>query len=117
MRFDKLVEELLEKNTIEESSWKQKLGMGAAAGAALLGFGAGALNKGGKPKETPQRKITAAAEPTQTETQRRIAAAEAMSKGKTPAPRYKDTDQSPEAKKHRANMKKIEAAQRLSQGR
>ena len=115
MRFDKLVEELLEKNTIEESSWIQKLGTGAAAGAALLGFSAGGLKE--KPTETPKRKITAAAEPTQTETQRRIAAVEAMSKGKTPAPRYKDTDQSPEAKKYRDNMKKIEAAQRLSQGR
>jgi len=115
MRFDKLVEELLEKNTIEESSWKQKLAIGATTGAAILGFGAGGTKE--KPPEIPQKITAAAAKPTQTETQRRIAAAEAMSKGQTPAPRYKDTDQSPKAKKYRDNMKKIEAAKRLSQDR
>jgi hypothetical protein len=97
MRFDKIVEELLEKNTIEEDwkDWKRKLAIGVTAAKLFTGD-------------------ADATEPT--ETQRRIAAAEAISKGETPKSRYKDSDQSPEAKKYRSNMKKIEAAQRLSQG-
>jgi len=93
MKFDNLVEELLAQNTLEEN-WKRNLAMGAAA----LGLAAG----------------TAKADAPQTETQRRTAAAEAIAQGKTPAPRYKDSDQSPEAKKYRENMKKIQAAKRLA---
>lgn len=93
MRFDKLIDELLEQNTVEEN-WKHKLAIGAAA----LGLAGGQLK----------------ADAPQTETQRRIAAAEAIAKGEKPAPRYKDSDQSPEAKKYRERMKRIEAAERLS---
>jgi len=95
MKFDKLVNQLLEQNTVEES-WKHKLAIGAAA----LGLAGGSL-KAGEP----------------TETQRRIAAAEKLAKGEEPAPRYKDSDQSPQAKKYREHMKKIEAAKRLSEGK
>jgi hypothetical protein len=92
MKFDNLVEELLAQNTLEEN-WKRNLAMGAAA----LGMMGGQV-KAGEP----------------TEPQRKIAAAEALAQGKTPAPRYKDSDQSPEAKRYRENMKKIEAAKRLA---
>jgi hypothetical protein len=93
MRFDKLVDELLEQNTVEEN-WKRKLAIGAAA----LGLAGGHVKA-----DTPQ-----------SETQRRVAAAEALAKGEKPAPRYKDSDQSPEAKKYREHTKKIEAAKRLA---
>ena len=106
MRFDELVDELLQQNTVEEN-WKHKLAMGAAGLAAGFGLGAGAL------KSDTQKPMP----PKQTETQRRIAAAEKLSKGEEPAPRYKTSDQSPAAKKYRENMKKIEAAERLSKGR
>jgi len=52
--------------------------------------------------------------PYQSETQRRIAAAQALSEGRNPEPRYASNDSSPAAQQYHANMKKIEAAKRLS---
>jgi hypothetical protein len=53
-------------------------------------------------------------QPYQSETQRRIAAAQALSEGRNPEPRYAANDTSPAAQQYHSNMKKIEAAKRLS---
>lgn len=53
-------------------------------------------------------------QPYQSETQRRIAAAEALAEGRNPEPRYAASDSSPAAQRYHTNMKKIEAAERLS---
>ena len=53
-------------------------------------------------------------QPYQSETQRRIAAAEALAAGRNPEPRYAANDSSPAAQRYHANQKKIEAATRLA---
>lgn len=98
MEFDKLVNQLLEQNTFEES-WKHKLAIGAAA----LGLAGGHV-KGADEGPSPR----------QQEAQRRIAAGFAIAKGETPAPKFRPDDQSPEAKAYRIRMAKLEAAKKIA---
>jgi hypothetical protein len=93
MKFDELVDHFLEQNSLEENRTLKSIG----TALGLLGTGLGSA---------------AAGEPTPT--QKRIAAAEALAAGKEPAPKYKESDKSPEAQAYRARMKRIEAAKKLS---
>ena len=100
MKFDEMVNDLLEQNTVDES-WKHKLAMGAAA-LGMMGGHVKGSDEGMSPK--------------QIEAHRRIAAAEALAKGQKPAPKYSESDNSPEAQAYRARMKRIAAAEAIAKG-
>jgi hypothetical protein len=124
MNYDQRVNELLIQYTLEEN-WKRKLGLGAAA----LGAGAMALAGGLKDKQKPssggeyrskqpqQTEVSKSPMMDKAERLRRIAAAEALSKGEEPAPRYSKEDQSPQAKRYHEVMRRIEAGKAISQGK
>jgi hypothetical protein len=122
MNYDQRVNELLIQYTLEEN-WKRKLGLGAAAlGAGAMALAGGLKDKqqpssgsGYRSKEPQQTEVSKSPMMDKAERLRRIAAAEALSQGKDPAPRYSKDDNSPEAQRYHRNMKRIEAAKRLSQ--
>jgi hypothetical protein len=120
MNYDQRVNELLIQYTLEEN-WKRKLGLGAAAlGAGAMALAGGLKDKpqptsgGGYSSKQPQQtEVSKSPMMDKAERLRRIAAAEALLKGKDPAPRYSMDDNSPEAQRYHRNMKRIKAAEKF----
>jgi hypothetical protein len=109
MKFDDLVNELLEQNTLDESLMQKigKFATGATMAASLLGGSAQAADS--TPAETAAK-----------EKARRYQVADLLAKGKSVSelpPKYAENDQSPEAKAYRIRMKKIEAAEKFAKGK